>query len=678
MATNSIWSSTYAETLVRNAWNRAQTLGNEAANKSSKSFYEATSRANARGEVPGALKASEQSLTQPDGHVTAPAPNAAAMVEVPLLDKSDLLLDIDKADSFVINIAGADADAFTRAPLPAAPAVATLTTPTPPTSVVLPVPELPAAAKLTTGEMVAPTANVPTTPAAPTFVFNADVAEPDVFIPTHADGASLEMFDTQWDKITDKLAGMYADFIRRYFPNECDYLGHAQHWICDTLTKGGTGINPIVERQIWDRDRSRLLTEADRAEQEAMSTFAARGFPMPPGALHGAVRRIRAETRDKLAQASRDVAIKQAEMEVENVRFAVDKALSLYGVVMDAAKNFIAAMATGAGTSAQLLPSVTDSQSKLISAANEYYRSRISVEELRLKAATTAAELTHQANLKDYDGRLTVGLKNAELVQQAALQTYEAKTGADLKNVELASQTELRRFEAALTVGTKVAELNQQSMLQHMAAKAEASAKSAEMALQAQIEHSKAVLATHLKNAELEQGLAVEELRGHIEAAIKSAQFSSETHYKGFDSATALKIKNAEIALQIATKQFDAQMTANLKNADSLNGVSERVYGGELTTNVKNAEMVFEGDKFLTDAKLRVLGMRMEDEHHRNKLTLDAAIEEAKALATQTAAYLNSVHTSATLTGSESYTTGLGYSYNGEVSNDVAPVTEFR
>ena len=61
-----------------------------------------------------------------------------------------------------------------------------------------------------------------------------------------------------------------------------------------------------------------------------------------------------------------------------------------------------------------------------------------------------------------------------------------------------------------------------------------------------------------------------------------------------------------------------------------------------------------------------------------SKLTLDAAIEEAKALATQTAAYLNSVHTSASLTGNESYTTGLGYSYSGEVSNDVAPVTEFR
>ena len=677
MATNSIWSDTYAETLVRRAWEKAQLLGNEAANKSSKSFEEATRRAVARGELPGALKAAESSLMQPDDRVTVPTPNSVALVEVPQLDKDGTLLSIDNPDGLVINITGAGADAFTRAPIPDAPAVATVTAPTPPTSVVLPVPELHDAATLTTTEMVAPAANVPATPTPPAFTFDADVDEPDVFIPTHADEASLEMFDTQWDKITDKLAGMYADFIRRYFPNECDYLGHAQHWICDTLTKGGTGINPAVERQIWDRDRSRLLAEADRAEQEAMSTFAARGFPMPPGALHGAVRRIRAETRDKLAQASRDVAIKQAEMEVENVRFAVDKALSLYGVVMDAAKNFITAMATGADTSAQLLPSVTDSQSKLISAANEYYRSRISVEELRLKAATTAAELTHQANLKDYDGRLTVGLKNAELVQQAALQTYEAKTGADLKNVELASQTELRRFEAALTVGTKVAELNQQAMLQHMDAKAEASVKSAEMALQAQIEHSKAVLATHLKNAELEQGLAVEELRGHIEAAIKSAQFSSETHYKGFDSATALKIKNAEIALQIATKQFDAQMAANLKNADSLNGVSERVYGGELTTNVKNAEMGFEGDKFLTDAKLRVLGMRMEDEHHRNKLTLDAAIEEAKALATQTAAYLNSVHTSASLTGSESYTTGVGYSYNGDVTNDVIPITNF-
>lgn len=672
-----VFSNTFAEHLVSSAWEKAQALGDDYSKRSQKSFTDAASQAKALGSVPGALKAADAALTKPQGHIDAPAANAVTMVEVPKLNADGLKIDAPSPGGGAFSVLAAGADAFTKVAPPSTPVIPTVITPGALSSVSITHHGLPDAPRAEAGEVAVALANAPV-PTGPSFAFQASVAEPNVHIPTYADGASLEMFDTQWDKITDKLAGMYADFIRRYFPNECDYLGHAQLWICDTLSKGGTGLSPVVEEQIWGRDRGRILREAGRAEQEAVSAFAARGFPLPPGALNGTLQRIQADTRDKLAQASRDVAIKQAELEVENVRFAVDKALSLYGTVMDAAKNFISAMATGAGTSAQLLPSVTDSQSKLISAANEYYRSRISVEELRLKAATTAAELTHQVNLKGYDGQLAVGIKNAELAQQAALQTYEAKTGVNIKNVEMASQHEIRRFEAALSVGTKVAELNQQGALQHMTMKAEASIKSAEMALQAQIEHSKAVLAARTKNAEMEQGLAVEELRGRIEAAVKSAQFASEALYKGFDSVTAVNIKNAEIALQIATKQFEAEFEANVKNAAAANSTSDRTHASELTKNIRNAELGFEGEKVLTDAKLRILGMRMEDEHHRNRMTLDAAIEQAKALATQTAAFLNSVHTSASIDGRESYDTNIGYSYSGDVTKDVEPISYFK
>lgn len=109
--------------------------------------------------------------------------------------------------------------------------------------------------------------------------FDAEVPVPDVEIPRLAEGASLEMFDNWWNGIIDKLAGLYAGYMDRYFPNDCEYLKHAQQWICNAITQGGTGLNPVVEGQIWERDRGRILRDAGRAEQEAVSMFAARGFP---------------------------------------------------------------------------------------------------------------------------------------------------------------------------------------------------------------------------------------------------------------------------------------------------------------------------------------------------------------------------------------------------------------
>lgn len=273
--------------------------------------------------------------------------------------------------------------------------------------------------------------------------FSAAVAEPDVIIPKLAEGASMELFDSWWNGITDQLTERFSWFISTYFPNECDYLGKAQGWICKALTSGGTGIAPRVEEQIWERDRSRILRDAARAEEEAMTSFAARGFPLPPGALAGMVQRIRNDAQDRVAQSSRERAIQAAQLEVENVRFAVQQAVGLYTSAVGAARDFISALASTSGVSAQLIPSVTDSQSRLISAASSYYQARIAVKELELKASTTGAEFNQQANTANQAAQMQVqramvdsALEAAKMLATqaaAALNAFHISVGTDAR-----------------------------------------------------------------------------------------------------------------------------------------------------------------------------------------------------------------------------------------------------
>ena len=230
--------------------------------------------------------------------------------------------------------------------------------------------------------------------------FDAEVPVPDVEIPRLAEGASLEMFDNWWNGIIDKLAGLYAGYMDRYFPNDCEYLKHAQQWICNAITQGGTGLNPVVEGQIWERDRGRILRDAGRAEQEAVS--------------------------------------KQAELEVENVRFAVQQAIGLYGTAIGAAKDYMMAMAGSANSPVQLLPSVTDSQSRLISAASDYYRSRIAAKELQLKAAMPNAEYQQQANSKNLDARVQ-SIKNSVDAAVEAAKALSVQAAALLNSLHVSS-----------------------------------------------------------------------------------------------------------------------------------------------------------------------------------------------------------------------------------------------
>ena len=264
--------------------------------------------------------------------------------------------------------------------------------------------------------------------------FDPKIVEPAVFIPTNAEAASVAKMTELSDAVIDKLAGLFSGYMGEYFPNECGYLEKAQRWICDTIENGGTGIPSHVEDQIWQRDRSRVLEETNRARDDVFASFAARGFPVPPGAALHAIRLSQTEASNRIAQQSRDVAIKQAEIEIENIRFAVDKAINLYGTAVAAASDYVKALSVGPTSAMQIVPSITDSQSRLISAAGDYYRARIAVKELELKAHLPSAEFEQSARIKNGDWLMQM-IRNKVDAAISAAQALSTQAAAALNGL---------------------------------------------------------------------------------------------------------------------------------------------------------------------------------------------------------------------------------------------------
>lgn len=87
-----------------------------------------------------------------------------------------------------------------------------------------------------------------------------------------------------------------------------------------------TGLAPAVEQAIWDRGRNREAVNANRKIGEAIRTFATRGFSKPPGALSQEIQAALQESQNINSTFSRDVAIKQAELEQSNRRFSFEQA----------------------------------------------------------------------------------------------------------------------------------------------------------------------------------------------------------------------------------------------------------------------------------------------------------------------------------------------------------------
>ena len=87
-----------------------------------------------------------------------------------------------------------------------------------------------------------------------------------------------------------------------------------------------TGLAPAVEQAIWDRDRAREIVASQRKIGESIRTFAMRGFTKPPGALSLDIQQALQDSQGVVSAASRDIMVKQADLEQSNRHFAFETA----------------------------------------------------------------------------------------------------------------------------------------------------------------------------------------------------------------------------------------------------------------------------------------------------------------------------------------------------------------
>lgn len=99
--------------------------------------------------------------------------------------------------------------------------------------------------------------------------------------------------------------------------------------------KGGTGLSAEVEALIWGRAVDRESRLALDAELDIVRSGEALGFKLPQGVVAAQVERARRAFGEKMAGLSRDVAIKQAELEQSNLQQVVAEGVQLESKLMD-------------------------------------------------------------------------------------------------------------------------------------------------------------------------------------------------------------------------------------------------------------------------------------------------------------------------------------------------------
>lgn len=205
-----------------------------------------------------------------------------------------------------------------------------------------------------------------------------EAVEPDV--PMVDDATTV--YETERDNIIALLTSQLADFFTQYYPLVNDAYDDATAWLINTITNGGTGIPADVEEQIWQRGRTRITTENKRAVSQVADGLASRGFMMPPGALNKAVKEIEYAGQQSMGDISTSIAVKQAEIEIENIKFAVETAINARLNALGAAADYIRAMAIAPEIGLKLSETDASVQARMIAATSDLYRARLTRDQL--------------------------------------------------------------------------------------------------------------------------------------------------------------------------------------------------------------------------------------------------------------------------------------------------------
>lgn len=206
------------------------------------------------------------------------------------------------------------------------------------------------------------------------------------------------------DTLRDSPIAPTVDFAWNEVEYATTLLSTMNSRLVDVVAGASTGLAPEVEAAIWQRGRDREALLTNRAIEEAMRATAARGFTMPQGVLIRIVQQALQDSIARDASLSRDVMIKQAELEQSNFQFAFGLAVQLESTLIGHFNNVQNRAFEGLKFRAQIEIELFNAKVQLYQADVAAFQAKGAIFETRLKGALAQLDI-YRAEL---DGQRTI------------------------------------------------------------------------------------------------------------------------------------------------------------------------------------------------------------------------------------------------------------------------------
>lgn len=212
-----------------------------------------------------------------------------------------------------------------------------------------------------------------------------------------------------------------------------------------------TGILPSVEQAIWDRGRSREIATYSLKAKEAMRLSGIGGFSKPQGSLNIELQSAAQDAQSAISTLSRDVMIKQADLEQSNRRFSMEQAWKMEEALITYTN--------------QQMQRVLEAAKSLQQFSNDLYQHQVSLYGIRKQAES--AKISADATI--YSAQLSADMEGYKAQVSANVSKYSADSSARASNYNTRVSAEQSKYNAEVSANASEfsAVLGQQSAKYH-------------------------------------------------------------------------------------------------------------------------------------------------------------------------------------------------------------------
>jgi len=493
------------------------------------------------------------------------------------------------------------------------------------------------------GTVTVPDAPVVAMPDLPTFLQLTPVAFSGVDL--HADWLTkLEELPTL--EILTPTPYSYA----RGSEYESNLLDTLQAKLSERLL-GGTGLSPAAEQAIWDRARSRETQISLANEAEIVRSSEALGFQLPSGVLTVQLREAQQNYYDKLSTFSRDVSIKQAELEQENLKHTIAQGVELESRLIDYSYKL-------ESLTFETAKAYAENAIQVHNASLEQYKTLLTGYQAYSAAYKTLID-SELAKIEVYKAELT-GEQTKAQINATVVSQYKAQIEAGMASVEIyraqvgAAQTLVQLEQAKIgaageQIRAYVAQINAEtSKVEAYKANVQAEATKVDV-FKAQTQAYSAKVSAQAENA-----------RAQISwyNALVNAKTAEWEGWKAKVLGETARVQALGTQSSLLVDGFKVNAVAT----EAQSNVNARMWESNIRQYEAGQNYILQGAKINGDFAIQV-----------NNARLDAAKAGAQVYAQLTGSAYSMIHASAGVSGSSG--TSVSYSYSGDVAGTAPVIT---